>query len=110
MNRFYGSWPWLLLALIGLSRATPVPNRPHSCISYQDMDNSLNDDETDSDNSGELQEQQIESTPMPSEPHRRTCSESYTFCFTLWNQTPNGTKIVKQGCWKDNTDRHSLCS
>ncbi|KAH8259528.1 hypothetical protein KR026_005955 [Drosophila bipectinata] len=108
MNRFSGSWPWLFLALITLSRATPVPNRPHSCISYKEMDNSLNDDDTDSDNSGELQEQQIESTPMPTEPYRRTCSE--TFCFTLWNQTANGTKIVKQGCWADHGDRHSLCS
>ncbi|KAH8379738.1 hypothetical protein KR009_006885, partial [Drosophila setifemur] len=88
----------------------PVPNRQYSCMSFQENDNSLHDDDTDQDSSNELQEQQIESTPMPSDPHKRSCSDGYTFCFTLWNQSPNGTRLVKQGCWKDNTDRHSICS
>jgi len=66
-------------------------------MSFQENDNSFHEDDGDQDSSGEVQEQQVESTPVPSEPHRRTCSDGYTFCFTLWNQTPNGTRIVKQG-------------
>ncbi|XP_017127461.1 bone morphogenetic protein receptor type-2 [Drosophila elegans] len=110
MNWVIYSWPWLLLALISLGSASPVPSRQYSCMSFQENDNYLHDDDGDQDSSGEVQEQQIESTPVPSEPHRRTCSDGYTFCFTLWNQSPNGTRVVKQGCWKDNTDRPSICS
>ncbi|XP_020801526.1 bone morphogenetic protein receptor type-2 [Drosophila serrata] len=111
MNWFiYSSWPWLLLAMISLGSASPVPSRQYSCMSYQENDNSFHDDDTDQDVSNELQEQQIESTVLPDEPHQRTCSDGYTFCFTLWNQTANETRVVKQGCWKDNTDRPSICS
>ncbi|XP_017060003.1 bone morphogenetic protein receptor type-2 [Drosophila ficusphila] len=110
MNWVISSWPWLLLAMISLGRASPVPSRQYSCMSFQENDNTIHDDDGDQDSSAEEQEQQIESTPIPSEPHRRTCSDGYTFCFTLWNQTPNGTRVVKQGCWKDATDRTSICS
>ncbi|SPP84960.1 bone morphogenetic protein receptor type-2 [Drosophila guanche] len=108
MNRF--TWSWLLVALISLSKSSPVPSRQYSCMSFMENDNSLHDDDSEQDNSGELLEQQIEPSAIPNEPHRRSCSEGYTFCFTLWNQTLNGTRVVKQGCWKDNTDRNSICS
>ncbi|XP_017071395.1 bone morphogenetic protein receptor type-2 [Drosophila eugracilis] len=112
MNWIIYTWPWLLLlALISLGRASPVPSRQYSCMSFQENDNTFHDDDGDQDSSDEMQEQQqVESTPVPTEPHRRTCNDGDTFCFTLWNQTPNGTKIIKQGCWKDNTDRTSICS
>ncbi|KAH8398793.1 hypothetical protein KR222_004377, partial [Zaprionus bogoriensis] len=107
----------------------PAPSRQYSCMSYQENDSSQHDDDYEQENSEgveqqqqqlqeqqgqeqELQQQQqlLEPSTTPSEPHRRTCSEGYTFCFTLWSQSSNGTKLVKQGCWKDNTDRNSICS
>ncbi|XP_016978796.1 bone morphogenetic protein receptor type-2 [Drosophila rhopaloa] len=107
MNWVIYSWPCLLLALISLGKASPVPNRQYSCMSFQENDNSLHDDDGDQDLSGEVQEQQIESTPVPTESHKSTCQKGYTFCFTLWNQTANGTRVIKQGCWEENTDRCS---
>ncbi|XP_055841131.1 bone morphogenetic protein receptor type-2 [Episyrphus balteatus] len=37
------------------------------------------------------------------------CSQDYEFCFGLWFLDTNGTKIVKQGCWKESGDRNVTC-
>ncbi|XP_032598093.1 bone morphogenetic protein receptor type-2 [Drosophila grimshawi] len=113
-------WSWqqavlLLLAMITLTFASPAPSRQYSCMSYMENDNTQHDDDYEQENSegisAEQQQQQLlESNMSPSEPHKRSCTEGYTFCFSLWNQTANGTRLVKQGCWKDNTDRNSICS
>lgn len=84
-------------------------------MSYQENDSSRHDDDLEQENSEgisaeQLQEdtqelqreeqqlqQLLEPSATPSEPHKRNCPEGYTFCFTLWSQTSNGTKLVKQG-------------
>lgn len=44
----------------------------------------------------------VEDTPIePTAPHRRICQADYTFCFALWRQYPNGTRIEKQGKLKN---------
>ncbi|KAH8369556.1 hypothetical protein KR093_000155, partial [Drosophila rubida] len=92
-------------------RAAPVVNRQYSCMSYQENDSSLHDDDLEPENSegvsGELVPE-AEADTTSGEPHQRSCSEGYTFCFSLWNQTADGPRLMKQGCWKDNTD--SICS
>ncbi|KAL7733837.1 hypothetical protein ACLKA6_011556 [Drosophila palustris] len=105
----------MLLAMIMLAKASPAPSRQYSCMSYKENDSSQHDDDYEQENSEgisaeQLQNQLLEASPTPSEPHQRSCTEGYTFCFTLWNQTANGTRLVKQGCWRDNTDRNSICS
>ncbi|XP_062135497.1 bone morphogenetic protein receptor type-2 [Drosophila sulfurigaster albostrigata] len=102
----------LLLAMSTLAKATPVVNRQYSCMSYQENDSSLHDDELETENSEGIsaEQQQLEASATPSERHQRICSEGYTFCFSLWNETANGQRLVKQGCWKDNTDRNSICN
>uniref|UniRef100_A0A1I8NWV1 receptor protein serine/threonine kinase n=1 Tax=Stomoxys calcitrans TaxID=35570 RepID=A0A1I8NWV1_STOCA len=42
--------------------------------------------------------------------HLRTCPPDYTFCFSLWRKTANGTKIEKQGCWKESTEGNGTCN
>jgi len=83
----------------------PAPNRQYSCMSFQENDSSQHDDDYEQENSeGISAEQQqlqlLETNTTPGEPHQRSCTEGYTFCFSLWNQTANGTRFVKQG--KDN--------
>lgn len=39
---------------------------------------------------------QIEKTPDATI-HLHICPQDYTFCFSLWRKTANGTKIEKQG-------------
>ncbi|XP_030571255.1 bone morphogenetic protein receptor type-2 [Drosophila novamexicana] len=112
-------WSWkrnvlLILAMITLALASPAPSRQYSCMSYKENDNSQHDDDYEQENSEgistEQQQQYLETSTTASVPHTRSCTEGYTFCFTLWNQTSNGTRLVKQGCWKDTTDRNSICS
>lgn len=70
-------------------------------MSYKENDNSQHDDDYEQESSEgisvEQQQQYLEAGALPTEPHKRTCTEGYTFCFTLWNQTSNGTRFVKQG-------------
>lgn len=84
-------------------------------MSYQENDSSRHDDDLEQENSEgvsaeQLQEEQqqqqqqeeqlqqlLEPSATASEPHKRNCAEGYTFCFALWSQTSNGTKLVKQG-------------
>ncbi|ALC43028.1 wit [Drosophila busckii] len=100
------------LGLLALTRASPAVSRQYSCMSFMENDNTQHEDDYEQDNSENISaENQLESTVVASsEPQKRSCSEGYTFCFTLWNQTAEGVKLVKQGCWKDNTDRNSICS
>ncbi|XP_023168024.1 bone morphogenetic protein receptor type-2 [Drosophila hydei] len=101
-----------IMLMITLSMASPAPSRQHSCMSYKENDNSQHDDDYEQESSEgiSVEQQYLEPGAMPTEPHKRSCTDGYTFCFTLWNQTSNGTRFVKQGCWKDNTDRNSICS
>jgi len=76
-----GQSMWVLISLViyelfmngifFLIWLAPVPSRQYSCMSFQENDNSFHEDDGDQDSSGEVQEQQVESTPVPSEPHRR---------------------------------------
>lgn len=70
-------------------------------MSYKENDNSQHDDDYEQENSEgistEQQQQYLETSTTASVPHTRSCTEGYTFCFTLWNQTSNGTRLVKQG-------------
>lgn len=93
----------------------PAPSRQYSCMSYQENDSSRHDDDLEQENSEGISAEQLQEDPQelqreeqqlqqllepsatPSEPHKRNCPEGYTFCFTLWSQTSNGTKLVKQG-------------
>lgn len=92
-------------------------------MSYQENDSSRHDDDLEQENSEgasaeqlqeeeqQLQQEQqqeplqqlLEPSATPSEPHKRNCPEGYTFCFTLWSQTSNGTKLVKQGKQRSGT-------
>ncbi|XP_030372022.1 bone morphogenetic protein receptor type-2 [Scaptodrosophila lebanonensis] len=106
----------LMLALLWqMAQTSPAPSRQYTCMSYMENDNSLHDDDLEFEsNADSVEAGNSNSVEQPAElnaeRHKRVCSEGYTFCFSLWNQTPNGTRLVKQGCWKDNNERNSACS
>uniref|UniRef100_A0A0A1X7U5 Bone morphogenetic protein receptor type-2 n=1 Tax=Zeugodacus cucurbitae TaxID=28588 RepID=A0A0A1X7U5_ZEUCU len=108
------------LVLFACVRAS-TPERPFACMSYMEDEKFINDDDDfdeysangaqaqySAENSNSLD---VEDTPIePATPHRRICQADYTFCFALWRQYPNGTRIEKQGCWKESTERNATCS
>lgn len=108
------------LVLFAVVRAS-TPERPFACMSYMEDEKFINDDDDFDEYSANGAQAQysaeninsldIEETPIePAAPHRRICQADYTFCFALWRQYPNGTRIEKQGCWKESTERNATCS
>ncbi|XP_039964344.1 uncharacterized protein LOC120777229 [Bactrocera tryoni] len=108
------------LALFAGVRAS-TPERPFACMSYMEDEKFINDDDDFDEYSANgaqtqysaenLNSLDVEDTPIePAAPHRRVCQADYTFCFALWRQYPNGTRIEKQGCWKESTERNATCS
>ncbi|XP_017482731.1 PREDICTED: bone morphogenetic protein receptor type-2-like [Rhagoletis zephyria] len=99
-----------------------TPENPFACMSFMEAEKFIQDDddfeEYSSNGGGQSQysaENQnppdAESTPVSEQaaPHRRICQTDYTFCFALWRQTRNGTRIEKQGCWKESTESNVTC-
>lgn len=77
-------------------------------MSYMEDEKFINDDDDfDEYSSNGVQTQysaenlntpDVEDAPLePAVPHRRICQTDYTFCFALWRQHQNGTRIEKQG-------------
>uniref|UniRef100_A0A1A9W4R0 Serine/threonine-protein kinase receptor n=1 Tax=Glossina brevipalpis TaxID=37001 RepID=A0A1A9W4R0_9MUSC len=106
---------YLISALV-YSWAAP---KPFSCMSLMEDDRTLmEEDEDDSEeNAGnhqldvpELTVTDFESASnrqsIPFIPHLRICPTDYTFCFSLWRQTENGSHIEKQ----DSTEGNATCS
>lgn len=88
-----------------------VAPTPFGCMSFKEDDRILMDEDDDTeeydppqfDSSGltakELQNSfstNLDNQQIPS-PVYRICPIDYTFCFSLWSNTANGTSIVKQG-------------
>ncbi|XP_067646680.1 uncharacterized protein wit [Eurosta solidaginis] len=99
-----------------------TPARPFACMSFMEDEKFIQDDDDfeEYQSSGvqtqysaeNLNALDIEATPTEAAavPHRRVCQTDYTFCFALWRQTRNGTRVEKQGCWKESTERNATCS
>ncbi|TMW52159.1 hypothetical protein DOY81_002718 [Sarcophaga bullata] len=110
-----------LLVLITLTKSAPSP---FGCMSFKEDDRILMDEDDDTeeydppqfDSSG-LTAKELQSSfstnsnnqQIPS-PIYRICPIDYTFCFSLWSNTANGTSIVKQGCWKESTEGNATCN
>uniref|UniRef100_A0A1A9V4B1 Uncharacterized protein n=1 Tax=Glossina austeni TaxID=7395 RepID=A0A1A9V4B1_GLOAU len=97
---------YLISALVH-SWAAP---KPFSCMSLMEDDRTLmEEDEDDSEENAashqldvpDLTIADFESVSnrqsIPFVPHLRVCPTDYTFCFSLWRQTENGSHIEKQG-------------
>ncbi|XP_011201400.3 uncharacterized protein LOC105224874 isoform X1 [Bactrocera dorsalis] len=110
---------YCLVLFAGVRASTP--ERPFACMSYMEDEKFINDDDDFDEYSANgaqaqysaenLNSLDMDDTPIePAAPHRRVCQADYTFCFALWRQYPNGTRIEKQGCWKESTERNATCS
>ncbi|XP_053952795.1 uncharacterized protein LOC128859760 [Anastrepha ludens] len=98
-----------------------TPEHSFACMSFMEDEKFIQDDddfEEYSSNGVQMQYSAESLNPQDVEPalteqavsHRRICQNDYTFCFALWRQTQNGTRIEKQGCWKESTERNATCS
>ncbi|XP_018801706.1 PREDICTED: uncharacterized protein LOC108976805 isoform X2 [Bactrocera latifrons] len=113
--------PLRLVCCLVLFAGVRATERPFACMSYMEDEKFINDDDDFDEYSANGAQMQysaenlnsldVEDTPIePAAPHRRVCQADYTFCFALWRQYPNGTRIEKQGCWKESTERNATCS
>ncbi|XP_073840824.1 kinase protein wishful thinking [Musca autumnalis] len=115
----------IVLVLIIISTLCRAAPKPFSCMSYLEDDRILHEEDDDSDesyieppqfDSGGLTSkeynkvnEEVEKTPDDTI-HLRVCPPEFTFCFSLWRKTANGSKIEKQGCWKDSTEGNGTCN
>ncbi|XP_075161443.1 kinase protein wishful thinking [Haematobia irritans] len=110
-----------LVIFIVQCRAAP---KPFGCMSYLEDDRILLEEEDDSDedmdppqfDTGGLTSKEYNRVNSQVEKateatiHLRICPPDYTFCFSLWRKTANGSKIEKQGCWKESTEGNATCN
>ncbi|XP_037807155.1 uncharacterized protein LOC119600746 [Lucilia sericata] len=110
-----------LLVLLTLVKTAPTP---FGCMSFKEDDRILLDEDDDTDeydppqfDSSGLTAKELQNTVNTklevvetTTPTFRVCPADYTFCFSLWSNTPNGTQIVKQGCWKESTEGNATCN
>uniref|UniRef100_W8AW93 receptor protein serine/threonine kinase n=1 Tax=Ceratitis capitata TaxID=7213 RepID=W8AW93_CERCA len=112
---------WVCCFVLFACAQAIAPERPFACMSYMEDEKFINDDDDfDEYSSNGVQTQYSaenlntpdveDAPPEPAVPHRRICQTDYTFCFALWRQHQNGTRIEKQGCWKESTERNATCS
>ncbi|XP_011290781.1 bone morphogenetic protein receptor type-2 [Musca domestica] len=112
-----------LIITTTLCRAAP---EPFSCMSYLEDDGILLEEEEDRSDKSYIEPPQFDVGGLTSKEysrvneeteksqeatiHLRVCPPEFTFCFSLWRKTENGSKIEKQGCWKDSTEGNGSCS
>lgn len=108
------------LAVIVLAVHTSAAPKSRICAQFPEDDSSQDDDDYSEYVSSSSPEAisssntinkpigaNLNNSPTPS--NIVECSQDYEFCFGLWFLDTNGTKIVKQGCWKESGDRNVTC-